>query len=73
LRSPTARGRRAALAAVVFAIVGNIVGLTFTVDSGDTIDLIYHVVMLPVLLAIALLLAAGPAADRRVPNSPNPL
>lgn len=55
-RSP-ARGRRAALAALGFAIFGFSVGLSFTIGSGDTIDLAYHLAMLPVLIATALLLA----------------
>jgi multisubunit Na+/H+ antiporter MnhF subunit len=55
-RSP-ARGRRVALAALGFAIFGFLVGLSFTVGSGDTIDLAYHLVMLPVLVATAALLA----------------
>ena len=58
-RSP-ARGRRAALAAVFFAIAGFIVGLTFTIDGGDSIDLIYHATMLAVLVATAALLARRP-------------
>ncbi|MGN6872828.1 MAG: hypothetical protein ACTHMY_30955 [Solirubrobacteraceae bacterium] len=57
-RSP-ARGRRVALAALGFAIFGFFVGLSFTVGSGDTIDLAYHVAMLPVLMATAALVALG--------------
>jgi multisubunit Na+/H+ antiporter MnhF subunit len=55
-RSPV-RGRRVALAALGFAIFGFLVGLSFTIGSGDTIDLAYHLVMLPVLVATAALLA----------------
>lgn len=57
-RSPV-RGRRAALAALAFAIFGFLVGLSFTLGSGDAIDLGYHLVMLPVLAGTALLLAAN--------------
>ncbi len=57
-----AMGRPVARFAVGFAIVGFIVGLTFTVDSGDAIDLAYHLVMLPVLVATAVLLARRPCA-----------
>jgi hypothetical protein len=46
----TARGRDAALAATAFAIIGFLVGLSFTLRGGDTIDVAYHVVMLPLLL-----------------------
>jgi hypothetical protein len=55
-RSP-ARGRRVAVAALSFAIFGFLVGLSFTIGSGDTIDLVYHAVMLPVLALTAALLA----------------
>jgi hypothetical protein len=55
-RAVPARGRRIALAALGFAIFGFFVGLSFTVGSGDTIDLVYHAVMLPVLMATAALL-----------------
>lgn len=57
-----ARGRRVALSALAFAIAGFIVGLTFTVDSGDAIDLIYHATMLPILVATAVLLARRPTS-----------
>ncbi|MBV9803563.1 MAG: hypothetical protein JO130_10250 [Solirubrobacterales bacterium] len=53
--------RRVARFALGFAITGFIVGLTFTVDSGDPIDLGYHLVMLPVLVATTVLLARRPA------------
>ena len=49
-----ARGRAAALGAVAFAIFGFIVGLTFTISGGSPIDLAYHVVMLPILVATAV-------------------
>ncbi len=62
--SATARGRRAALGALAFAIFGFLVGLSFTVGSGDTIDLAYHLVMLPVLVATAALLTVPPPARR---------
>ncbi|HTX09343.1 MAG TPA: hypothetical protein VME22_12065 [Solirubrobacteraceae bacterium] len=56
-RAPAPRGRRVALCAVAFAILGFIIGLTFTVQGGDAIDLMYHATMLPVLVATAVLLA----------------
>jgi len=61
VRSP-ARGRLAALCATGFAIAGFIVGMTFTVDGGATVDLIYHVTMFPVLGVTALTLARGVGA-----------
>ncbi len=54
------RGRAVALAATGFAIVGFIVGLTFTVRGGDTLDVIYHATMLPVLMATLILLSRSP-------------
>ena len=38
------------------AVVGFLVGLTFTVQGGDPVDVAYHAVMLPVLLATAIAL-----------------
>ena len=65
-RLPEGWGRRAALAAVIFAIFGFLVGLSFTLGSGDAIDLGYHLAMLPVLVATAVLLARrAPAPDHR--------
>jgi peptidoglycan/LPS O-acetylase OafA/YrhL len=61
-RANRERGRRTALFAVGFAILGFIVGLTFTIDGGSPIDLVYHLAMLPVLVATAVLLAPGRAA-----------
>jgi hypothetical protein len=67
---PPARGRRVALFAVGFAILGFIVGLTFTVRGGDAIDLIYHATMLPVLVATAVLVARG-RDSRDLPARPD--
>jgi hypothetical protein len=53
---------RAALAAVVFAIFGFLVGLSFTIGGGDPIDLGYHLLMLPVLVATATVIARRPCA-----------
>jgi hypothetical protein len=58
------RGRRAALAATAFAIVGFVVGLTFTVQGGDPVDVAYHAVMLPVLVATAIGLLRRPRRVR---------
>jgi len=48
------RGRSAALGAVGFAIFGFIVGLTFTISGGSAVDVAYHAVMLPILVATAV-------------------
>lgn len=42
--------RTIALTATAFAILGFLVGLTFTVRGGDAIDIAYHATMLPLLL-----------------------
>jgi hypothetical protein len=60
LRRGSRRGRRVALAATAFAIVGFLVGLTFTVQGGDPIDVAYHAVMLPVLVVTAIALLWRP-------------
>ena len=44
-------------------IFGFIVGLTFTVNGGATIDLIYHATMFPVLIVSALMLGRGAGAS----------
>jgi peptidoglycan/LPS O-acetylase OafA/YrhL len=51
------RGRRAALAATGFAILGFILGLTFTLRGGTAFDVVYHATILPVLIVTAILLA----------------
>jgi hypothetical protein len=58
LRAP-ARGWTVGLAATGFAIAGFLVGLNFTVRGGHLADVVYHLVMLPVLVGglIALLRA----------------
>jgi len=58
VRSP-ARGRPTALAATAFAILGFIVGLTFTVRGGAPVDLIYHATMFPILVLTGLMLGRG--------------
>ncbi|HEX4011347.1 MAG TPA: hypothetical protein VHX62_15110 [Solirubrobacteraceae bacterium] len=56
LRRRPETGRPPALASIAFAILGFIVGLTFTVGGGQAIDLGYHLVMLPILILTAVLL-----------------
>ena len=46
----SSNARAIALATVVFAIVGFIVGLTFTLRGGDAIDIASHATILPLLL-----------------------
>jgi 4-amino-4-deoxy-L-arabinose transferase-like glycosyltransferase len=59
VRAPE-RGRRTALAAIVFAIAGFIIGLTFTVRGGDPVDVAYHATVLPILILTAALAARLP-------------
>jgi hypothetical protein len=49
MRAPS-RGRRAALVSTGFAFLGFIVGLSSTIPDGQTIDIAYHVTVLPLLL-----------------------
>ena len=44
------RGGVIALAALGFAILGVIAGLSFTIQGGDAIDIAYHTTILPLLL-----------------------
>jgi hypothetical protein len=62
-----ARGRAVALAALGFAILGVIVGLGFSVQGGDAIDVAYHATLLPLLLITFAALWKG-ASDR--PHAP---
>ncbi len=52
-----------AVAATGFAILGFVVGLSFTLRGGDAIDVAYHATVLPVLLLtlVALLRRTEPA------------
>ena len=59
-------GRAIALAALGFAVLGVIVGLSFTVRGGDAIDVAYHATLLP-LLVITLVAVAN-----RLPLRPHP-
>ena len=43
-------GRDTAVAALGFAILGVIAGLSFTIRGGDAIDIAYHATLLPLLL-----------------------
>ncbi|MGH2904801.1 MAG: hypothetical protein ACRDK7_14645 [Solirubrobacteraceae bacterium] len=59
MRSPSAP-RATALATLSFAIVGFIVGLSFTIQGGKAIDIAYHATMLPLLLLTLLALLRNP-------------
>jgi peptidoglycan/LPS O-acetylase OafA/YrhL len=64
------RARETALAAVGFAVVGFLIGLSFTIRGGSTLDLAYHAAMLPLLLVtLAVLLRAD---GRSSPARPAP-
>jgi O-antigen/teichoic acid export membrane protein len=53
-------GRAAAIGAVVFAILGFILGLTFTIRGGDAIDVTYHATVLPLLVVTLVALVRLP-------------
>jgi EmrB/QacA subfamily drug resistance transporter len=64
-------GRAVALGTLAFAILGVIVGLNFTVQGGDAIDIAYHATMLPLLLATLAVLWRGPSARPQAPPAPS--
>jgi hypothetical protein len=49
--------RRLAIASVVFAVAGFLVGLSMTIRGGAAADVAYHAVMLPILLLTLVQLA----------------
>ena len=65
--------RNAALAAVSFAIVGFLIGLSFTLRGGDALDIAYHATMLPLLLLTLVLLARTrqPRPGMSIPHGHN--
>jgi hypothetical protein len=69
------RARPIAMASTAFAIIGFIVGLSFTIRGGGTIDIAYHVATLPVLLyCFGALARAGStgAPERLAPPTAHP-
>jgi hypothetical protein len=64
----TRHARALATASLGFAIVGFVIGLTFTIRGGGAIDIAYHVTILPLLL---LMLVLGRSARARRP-APRP-
>ena len=66
------RARTVALAATGFAIAGFLVGLRFTLQGGDAIDIAYHLSALPILLiALIGLLRTRARRTRRTTLHPN--
>jgi hypothetical protein len=66
------RGRGVAQGTVAFAIVGFLIGLSFTVRGGDAIDIAYHATVLPLLLltpAALLRPRPGDREDVRIPRA----
>jgi O-antigen/teichoic acid export membrane protein len=53
-------GRAVARATVIFAIAGFVVGLTFTLGSGDGFDIAYHLAGLTALFGTLALLGRAP-------------
>ena len=56
--------QRIARATIAVAILGFIVGLVFTVQGGDAIDLAFHATMLPLLILTLLALLRTPTPRR---------
>jgi uncharacterized protein len=65
------RGRRVAVGAVGFAIVGFVVGLSFTARGGDLVDVLYHAVMLPILVLTLVLLLRVPHVESSLSRQRN--
>jgi hypothetical protein len=64
------RGQTVALAATGFAIAGFLVGLRFTLEGGDAIDIAYHLSVLPILLiTLIALLRIRARETRSVPRT----
>lgn len=57
------RGHRIATATVGFAILGFIVGLSFTIQGGGAIDIAYHATVLPVLVGTLVALLRRPVSQ----------
>ncbi|HEY2302348.1 MAG TPA: hypothetical protein VGH66_10665 [Acidimicrobiales bacterium] len=55
--------RTVAVVTTSFAIVGFLIGLSMTSRGGDTADVAYHVVTLPVLVAVLVALLRTPSKD----------
>jgi EmrB/QacA subfamily drug resistance transporter len=66
-----AHGRSVALGTLGFAILGVIVGLNFTIQGGDAIDIAYHAALLPLLLVTLAVLWRGPSARPHAPPAPS--
>jgi hypothetical protein len=66
-----AHGRSVALGTLGFAILGVIVGLNFTIQGGDAIDIAYHATLLPLLLVTLAVLWHGPSARPHTPPAPS--
>jgi hypothetical protein len=73
VRSPT-RARTAGLLTTGFAVIGFVVGLSFTTRGGHAPDIAYHAIFLPVLVAslVALIRTDISAAAPEEPARPAP-
>ena len=64
------RGRPFAIGATVLTIVGFLVGLNFTARPGHTPDLVYHLAVLPILVAtLVVLVRSGRVTSDRGPRT----
>jgi hypothetical protein len=65
------RGRVIALAALGFAILGVIAGLSFTIQGGGAIDVAYHAALLPLLLITLAAMSRKLSVRPRHPAAPS--
>jgi peptidoglycan/LPS O-acetylase OafA/YrhL len=59
------RARPAALAALGFAVVGFVIGISITITSGVAVDIAYHGTVLPILAVTMVLLLRSRGRDAR--------
>jgi hypothetical protein len=65
------RGRAIALAALGFAILGVIAGLSFTIQGGGAIDIAYHATILPLLLITLAAMSSKLSVRPHPPTAPS--
>jgi MFS family permease len=64
-------GRPISLGTIGFAILGVVVGLNFTIQGGDAIDIAYHATLLPLLLITFAALWKGVSDRPQAPPAPS--
>jgi peptidoglycan/LPS O-acetylase OafA/YrhL len=68
LRRDPVAGRNAAIAALVFAVAGFLLGISITAQSGYVPDIAYHASVLPILIGDLVVLLATRRSGKRLPQ-----